>query len=244
MLLKVLICCLPFAFAQIPIPKRPLGFVYNFGSANAPIDFDVYLGPLCPDSATIFPIIMKVADHYGQNTLRLRIHLFPLPYHRNSFIVAMGTHAVDQLTKSSMTYKWTQMIYNDLQNMSDVSLPQNQVIMRMASLARSMGISETAFTNLVTNVNTNEDCRIEWKYACSRGVTGTPTFMLNDVSVAADASWSVDDWSKVIDPLLKAQYGDVKTDCKVGTKRCEYLPGKIECCTKGENCIPNVGCRC
>jgi protein-disulfide isomerase len=38
------------------------------------------------------------------------------------------------------------------------------------------------------------------------GVTGTPTFMLNDVSVAADASWSVDDWSKVIDPLLKAQY--------------------------------------
>jgi len=38
----------------------------------------------------------------------------------------------------------------------------------MASLARSMGISETAFTNLVTNVNTNEDCRIEWKYACSR----------------------------------------------------------------------------
>jgi hypothetical protein len=35
------------------------------------------------------------------------------------------------------------------------------------------------------------------------GVTGTPIFMLNDVSVAADASWSVDDWSKVIDPLLK-----------------------------------------
>lgn len=38
------------------------------------------------------------------------------------------------------------------------------------------------------------------------GVTGTPTFMLNDVSVMGDASWSVADWSKVIDPLLKAQY--------------------------------------
>ena len=28
-----------------------------------------------------------------------------------------------------MTYKWTQMIYNDLQNISDVSLPESQVIM-------------------------------------------------------------------------------------------------------------------
>ena len=89
MLLKALFCCLPFAFAQIPIPKTPLGFIYNFGSANAPVYFDVYMGPLCPDSAAVLPTIMKVADHYGQKTLRLRIHLFSLPYHRNSFIVAM-----------------------------------------------------------------------------------------------------------------------------------------------------------
>ena len=25
---------------------------------------------------------------------------------------------------------------------------------------------------------------------------------------------------------------------------CDYEPKKYECCTKGENCIPNVGCRC
>ena len=32
-----------------------------------------------------------------------------------------------------MTYKWTQMIYNDLQNISDVSLPESQVIMYVSN---------------------------------------------------------------------------------------------------------------
>ena len=34
------------------------------------------------------------------------------------------------------------------------------------------------------------------------GVAGTPMFMVNDVLVSADPSWTVDDWRKVIDPLL------------------------------------------
>lgn len=32
--------------------------------------------------------------------------------------------------------------------------------------------------------------------------------------------------------------------CKNGTKPCEFAPGKIMCCTPGESCVPNVGCRC
>ena len=45
--------------------------------------------------------------------------------------------------------------------------------------------------------------RASWKYGASRGVTGTPTFLLNGVTVAdATPSWTLDDWTKVIDPLL------------------------------------------
>ena len=45
--------------------------------------------------------------------------------------------------------------------------------------------------------------RASWKYGASRGVTGTPTFLLNGVAVAdATPSWTLDDWTKVIDPLL------------------------------------------
>jgi len=33
-------------------------------------------------------------------------------------------------------------------------------------------------------------------------------------------------------------------DCPSGEVPCTYKPGKTVCCLKGENCIPNVGCRC
>jgi len=32
--------------------------------------------------------------------------------------------------------------------------------------------------------------------------------------------------------------------CPSGEDFCQYAPDKSECCLAGENCIPNVGCRC
>ena len=34
------------------------------------------------------------------------------------------------------------------------------------------------------------------------GISGTPMFTVNDVIVSADASWGLEEWRKVIDPLL------------------------------------------
>ena len=33
-------------------------------------------------------------------------------------------------------------------------------------------------------------------------------------------------------------------DCPAGDTPCEYATGKTDCCSPGEMCIPNVGCRC
>lgn len=48
--------------------------------------------------------------------------------------------------------------------------------------------------------NVIESCNIFFLYL--GGISGTPMFTINDVIVAADASWSLEDWRKVIDPLL------------------------------------------
>ena len=38
----------------------------------------------------------------------------------------------------------------------------------------------------------------------SGAVSGTPFFFINDIFVGeASASWTVEDWKKLIDPLLK-----------------------------------------
>lgn len=64
--------------------------------------------------------------------------------------------------------------------------------------------------------------------------------------VGADASWSLSDWKSVIDPILASteQSSDPIGDCPPDQVECKYLPGKVQCCTPGEKCIPNVGCRC
>lgn len=46
--------------------------------------------------------------------------------------------------------------------------------------------------------------RVSWKYACSRGASGTPLYRLNGVPFDADATWGEDEWVKVVDPLVKA----------------------------------------
>ena len=74
--------------AQIPLPKHPLGFVYNEGELSAPIHLEAFVDLTCPDSQQAWPNIKKVADMYGPKTVQLTLQLFPLPYHTNAFLAA------------------------------------------------------------------------------------------------------------------------------------------------------------
>ncbi len=48
--------------------------------------------------------------------------------------------------------------------------------------------------------------RISWKYATTRGVSGTPTFFVNDINIPdADSTWTLAQWQALIDPLLAPQ---------------------------------------
>jgi len=38
---------------------------------------------------------------------------------------------------------------------------------------------------------------------CFTGISGTPMYLINEVPLDADASWTYDDWMKVLTPLLK-----------------------------------------
>lgn len=88
--LFVAIFCL--TAAQVPIPKRKLGYVFGEVKGLTAVNVDAFMGPLCPDSKQTFPTLLQLASHYGPGVLTLRMHMFPLPYHRNSFLVAMVRH--------------------------------------------------------------------------------------------------------------------------------------------------------
>ena len=80
--------------SQIPLPKRPLGFIYKGGEPSAPIHLTAFVDLTCPDSQRAWPTVKKVADMYGPETIRFTVQLFPLPYHTNAFMAAQVSREV------------------------------------------------------------------------------------------------------------------------------------------------------
>ena len=123
-----------------------------------------------------------------------------------------------------------------------------QVIDSLASFVADSGF--TSKDNFLAGMNNGDiafQTRVSWKYACSRGIVGTPTFLVNGVAIDADDSWTLAQWKALIDPILAANYaasGPNVKDCPSTQVQCDYAPHKSQCCLAGERCIPNVGCRC
>ncbi|CAF0752921.1 unnamed protein product [Didymodactylos carnosus] len=200
----------------------------------------MYADLLCPDCQAAWPTILKVIDYYGPN-IQVLLHPFPLPYHTNAFIAAQGLHVVSNVTNRDLNaiYLYATLIFQNQStwyNRATIDMSTNEVVQSLATFVDKTQITTAAkFLAGLQDDDINDQTRISWKYACSRNVASTPTFMINGVFVSADASWSLDDWKSVIDPML---------DCPPGLVRCNYAPNKSECCVFGYKCVPNFGCIC
>jgi len=191
--------------AQVPIPNRPDGYGLS-GPASAPIVFEAFFDLLCPDSKESWPVMQQMMSHYADQ-LHFRLHTFPLPYHTWSFVANQAAHVVFQQTNNvSAVADWTTQVFinqNSFSNDATSKLTRLQVLNAFASLSESKSIlpSSTMLAGL-QDPNLDWDTRVSWKYACSRTLSGTPTFLINGVAVEGSPSWSLSDWQSVIDPLL------------------------------------------
>jgi len=192
--------------SQIPLPRRPLGFVYKGGEPSAPIHLTAFVDLLCPDSKQAWPTVKKVADMYGSEVVQFTLQLFPLPYHTNAFMAAQSVYAVEAYN-SSLVISWMDVIFENqeqLYNFQTMDKDRYDVINIISNLGGKLNIDKSVIKNGLTNTEFDEHTRISWKYGCSRTVSGTPFFFLNGIFVSeASSTWTVDDWKKLIDPLLK-----------------------------------------
>eukprot|EP00164_Ancoracysta_twista_P003389 GFYU01004525.1.p1 GENE.GFYU01004525.1~~GFYU01004525.1.p1 ORF type:complete len:280 (-),score=103.13 GFYU01004525.1:179-1018(-) len=267
-----LLAIFAIAQAQVPIPTRPDGHAYGEKNMNAPVQLEVYIDLLCPDSRDAYPALKQVAEHYTSKNVNLLFHIFPLPFHHNAFDAAQALLVVQQNNTVSFE-DWTQTMFDNQEQFGgSVTMDKSEtdVINMYADFAVKLGMDRTTFLDGMKNGELNEDTRVSWKYGCTRGVAGTPIFFINGVTVEATPTWTLKDYQTVIDPLLAASGISVPSsvaaaepsvteniinivesfldvadgDCPASEPKCVYLPGKFECCKAGENCIPNVGCRC
>jgi len=263
----VALALLHASLAQIPIPNRYDGFTQ--GDADSPILFEAFFDLLCPDCAAAWPNVKQVLAYYNQpgspSNLRFYLHTFPLPYHRNAYLAAQVLHVIGDQASGS-TWPYVDLMFDNqgqFWNPPTADDTTNQVINDMSALvAKGINFPQNAFISGLNNDSYDGLTRISWKYGCSRGVSGTPFFFVNGILVQADPTWTLADWRSIIDPLLpshsrlslcqstRRSFSHLlstvsgKGSCPSGTIECDYLPGKFQCCTPGENCVPNVGCRC
>ncbi|XP_061167258.1 uncharacterized protein LOC133176107 [Saccostrea echinata] len=202
-----------FAHAQeVPIPPRTLGYVYAYGTRTnlTAVTIDAFFDPLCPDSKQAFPTLLQVANHYGPDVLTLRLHMFPLPYHRNSFLVSMGTEVINQMsTSTNGVYDWAKRVYDNIYSLSNAAThtrSEADVTNMLGDIAAQMGLQKATFLQKIADPWVDMHVRMDWKYACTRGVSGTPLYAINNVVKLIDKAWSLHDWMKIIDPLVHNSY--------------------------------------
>ncbi|MQL97909.1 hypothetical protein Taro_030612 [Colocasia esculenta] len=209
-LLFFALCCCGWwsSPAQALIPARYDGFVYGVGTPvrEDSIVVEAFFDPLCPDSRDAWSPLKQVLHEYSPRVF-LVVHPFPLPYHENSFLSCRALHIANKLNTSTtylvleLFFKHQEKLYNKpTQKMSRESVTGHIINLAVEAMGDS---STSAFQKGFEDPKTDRAARNSFNYGCSRGVTGTPFFLVNGFALpGAGSAVGYEKWRSIIDPLL------------------------------------------
>ena len=184
-----------------PIPSPKDGFF--MGPSGSNYTLDVFYDHLCIDSANAYPGLMQYWQA-NKNWLGLNIHIFPLPYHAFSFVVAQAGRYIQTKYPSKFldytTYMFGHMnlILTNSKNWDFTTL--NNKVAQYTQQATGVNFNEVL--NALYDEDYNWSSRVSWKYATSRLIFGTPQYLVNGVFVP-DASdfTTMDQWNQFFEGL-------------------------------------------
>jgi hypothetical protein len=151
--------------------------------------------------------------------LQLRVHIFPLPYHRNGFITSQGAYAVAGLpgnpgrTNSSAVVDYFTLSFENLAELSSGSrgLTEFEFRDKLAGLVQKrFGFPASSFLEYIQPGGTFDAAtRLGWKYAAGRGISGTPQYIVNGVPDATPEGFSsLSSFQKYVEKLAQPQYSN------------------------------------
>ena len=161
---------------------------------------EVFYDNLCYDSAMNWPIFSKAIAAFTDSSLGVIIHIFPLPYHRNSFLAAWAGETILQVSPGNFpAYMGYLFQHFDEFISKAVNLTEFEVKEKYAKYANEYTeVSSGAIMKGYQNMGYNMNARYAWKYACSRGITGTPTFLVNGVLLPDASDYNYYSWTEFI----------------------------------------------
>ena len=188
----------------IQTPNQHLG--YNMaGNRTMDIFIDVFYDNLCSDCVENSPVLAQlVTQAFLKGRVGVAINIFPLPYHHNSFFAAWAGETIKHTNPEQfIPYMYYIFSHYDDFISKAVGLTEPEVQHRYASYVETAtGINPQVILNGYQNRDLDLSARLAWKYACSRGVTGTPTFIVNDVIVPEASGFDLKQWNAYLYNLL------------------------------------------
>jgi hypothetical protein len=192
------------SLSLIPVPKRVPGI--HFGPDTALIIIEVICDSVCPDCATIWPIVESVLNLYPTQ-VNVQLHFLALPSHTWAYAVARGVFAAKSLSEDAARNIVHGLYVKHEQNQFTASAlkntPESQVIPQILTyISSTYGISYTQLQQAYATDQTVLNARIDFKYAFIRHVPGTPTVFFNGAQTTLTETSSLADWTKLIDSLI------------------------------------------
>ncbi|KAI9179213.1 hypothetical protein H9P43_005876 [Blastocladiella emersonii ATCC 22665] len=203
--------------AAIPPPAKIEGFVLNRKGevpADGGVQVTAFLDPLCPDSAAVWPALGDASAELADRAV-FRAVLFPLPYHRNAFILSQAAHAWHAALSNDVDDSPVKPLLDLYFSSIDELGSRTDAVSELEYRARLVGILRERLPALADRIPVDQfkaalapqspadtAARRHFKHAAYHGVTGTPQVLVNGVlDPRADEIESVSAWRAYLDGL-------------------------------------------
>merc|ERR1711990_742520 len=204
--MKILSFFISALVAQAPIPNRPTGWVYDpkgNGFVKDPIEVQVFIDLQCPNCLSAWPGLIQMADYY-ESKVKLSVVDFPLPYHRAAYKIAWGLQVVGNSKNSPKNgaFKFMDLMFSKQDEIHAFATTANDsalVEFLVSELKKDSDFVSFAdeFKKGMEDENMDWLARVDWKYGCSLGTSGTPMPYINRVYFDDGiAEYALADWKK------------------------------------------------
>ena len=189
----------------IPIPLRPSGVL--LGDKAADITIDAFVDLQCPHSRAIWPRLLEVMKYYEASSVSLKVHLITLSNHRQAWDMSLGLFALSD-GDAKKFYDFASLLYasqDEFYNAVFMHKTHDDLRQLIADKAESrFSVDRSQFLERMNDNDIYLLARTPIRYAATKSVWATPTVFINNGSnVPVDHLSTLQDWQKVIDPLLK-----------------------------------------
>lgn len=185
-LILLALCTLTYSEQIVPIPPSVDGFL--LGSPTSKFQLEAFIDLMCPDSQAAWPILKKVIANVAQYGVSLRFHIFPLPFHDQAFLFAQGANFFITNGSLSDIVNYTDLAFkyqDQYANAATMNLTKTQIVNSWVDTVAKAFPTYTRdeIYNAFTNSTYNSNARTSWKLGCHLGITGTPIFKANGVTI-------------------------------------------------------------